>query len=545
MRRWSVGVTRALAIFGAAILVPIATNPAAGQIPNGRDTMRGLPAAEGAVPGENQDENRPATVEEPILAGAVDAHTYVVGPGDVLSLEYGGRAAGSTELTVDAEGRVRVPSLGLVVVGGKKLAAVREEIVRRLRPYLPGATIDLRLMEPRTFKVFVLGEVRSPGVVEVVGSARVLEAIEVAGGGNAMSSWRNIRVLRRDGTVVPADLDRFRRTGDWDSNPFLEDGDRVVVPVVVERMGVYGAVVRPGQYEFRVGDSLSTAIRLAGGLHPSARLDSVLVLRFLGNSTLDTMYTDIDRDVSGPGVALPLQADDRVFVRPQPEWRLARQVTVTGEVRSPGTYAIDEGNSRISDLLRWAGGFTPASALRNVQIERTQAGPPGGDVEFDRLSKLSRGEMTNSEYQTFQSRLALRQSAYLIDFSTGAPRPAEADVMLRNGDRINVSRIEMAVRVDGSVQHPGLLAYAPDRTVNDYIRMAGGASRRGDVNDARLTRAGTGTTVFARDVRRLEPGDFVYVPEKKDSQFWGNLRDVILVTGQVATVVLTVHQLTR
>ena len=527
----------------AAVVIPLAVGRAAAQLPDNQDAMRGLSATEGAVPGENSDERRRVVATKPVLAGPVDAAAYVVGPGDVLSLEYSGRAAGSTTMTVDGEGRVRVPSLGLLVVGGKTLAAVREEIVRRLRSFLPGATLDLRLMEPRVFKVFVLGEVQRSGAVEVVGSARVLEAIEAAGGGNPTTSWRNVHVLRHDGTIVGADLDLFRRTGDWNSNPYLVDGDRVVVPIAVERIGVFGAVARPSFYEFRAGDSLSTALRLAGGLMPGARLDSVLVLRFQGATALETLYTSIDRELTGPGVAAPLRADDRIFVRLQPEWRPSRQVTISGEVRYAGPYAIEEGKSRISELIRWAGGFTPKAALRNVRIERTQAAPPGGDMEFERLNKLTRGEMTNSEYQTFRSKLSVRQSAYVLDFSSGAIQPIEADIMLRDGDRVDVGRLEMVVRVDGSVQRPGLVAYDSSRSLRDYIRMAGGPSRRGNSGDARLTRAGTSTTAFARDVRHLEPGDFVYVPERKDTDLWVIFRDLVIVAGQVATVVLVVHQL--
>ncbi len=540
----SVPAVCGLAILWIALSSPMATGPAAAQ-PEGQDALRGLGATEGAVPGESSEERRGGVPPRPVLAGPVDASAYVVGPGDVLSLEYGGRAAGSTALIVDGEGRIRLPSLGLVTVGGKTLAAARDEIVRRLRSFLPGAILDVRLLEPRTFKVFVLGEVQRPGVVEVVGSARVLEALEAAGGGSGTSSSRNIRVLRSDGRVVSADLDRFRRTGDWDANPYLADGDRVVVPVLVERIGVFGAVARPGSFEFRRGDSLGTAIRLAGGLLPMARLDSVLVLRFRGATELDTLHAALDVALSGPGAAILLEADDRIFVRPQPQWRPARHAIISGEVRFPGPYAIEEGKSRLSDLVRWAGGFTPQAALRNVRLERTQDGAQPVDVEFERLSRLSRGEMTNSEYQTFRSKLAIRQGAYLIDYSTGVPLPPEADVMLREGDHVDVGRLEMVVRVDGSVQHPGLIAYEAARTVSDYIRMAGGPSRRGNVGDARLTRAGTSATVFARDVRRPEPGDFIWVPEKKDTDLWAILRDAIIVTGQLATVVLVVDQLSK
>src|SRR5262249_55349045 len=174
-----------------------------------------------------------------------------------------------------------------------------------------------------------------------------------------------------------------------------------------------------------------------------------------------------------------LQADDRVFVRSEPQWRPTRQVTITGEVRFPGTYAIQEGQSRVSDLMRWAGGFTPSAATRNVSLGRNLA-PGTEDVEFDRLSRLSRAEMPNSESQTFRGKLALRQSVYLIDFTAGAPRPAEADVMLRDGDRIDVPRLELAIRVDGSVKNPGLVQFDEGRSTSEYIRLAGGPTTRAD-----------------------------------------------------------------
>src|SRR4029077_16035217 len=175
-------------------------------------------------------------------------------------------------------------------VGGRTLTEVRTDIVHRLGPYVPGASLDVRLIQARIFKVFVMGEVKQTGTQEVTGSARVHEAIEAAGGTQPGASRRNVRVLRSGGGETIADLERSERTGDWEANPYLEDGDRVIVPVAVDRMGVFGAVARPSFYEYHPRDSLSTALRIAGGLRPEARPDSVLIVRFEGAQTLDTIY---------------------------------------------------------------------------------------------------------------------------------------------------------------------------------------------------------------------------------------------------------------
>ena len=531
-------IAHVLLVLATALPIAIASRAAAqgGSGSNG-SRVEGSPE----MPGEYSEERRPIPPAR-VIAGPVDPAAYMIGPGDVLSLEFGGRAAGSTALIVDSEGRVRVPSLGVVTVGGRALAAVRADLIKRLQPFLPGATLDVRLIEPRAFKVFVLGEVSQPGLVEVVGSARAFEGIAAAGGVDSAGSSRNIRLLRRDGRVVSVDLERFRRTGDWGANPYLEDGDRVVVPVVLNRFAIFGAVAHPGNYEVRADDSLSTAIMLAGGLLASARADSIEILRFHGAARLDTLMVDVDTSGAAP---MALEPDDRVYVRGRPEWRPERQVVIGGEVKFPGPYAIQEGVHRLSDLIRWSGGFTSQAALRNIKLVRSDHGSQVGDTEFDRLSRLSRAEMTNTEYQTFRSKLAVRQSGYLIDFSSGTPQPPGSDVLLRDGDRVDVGRLELSVRVDGSVQNPGLITYQRDRTVGDYIRLAGGPSHRGNVNDSRLTRAGSGNTLFARDVRTLEPGDFIFVPEKKDTDFWAIFRDVIIIAGQLATVVLVVHQLSH
>lgn len=533
----------------AACLVAVAGGPSGApaaslQEIGVEDDVLGSAAASGPV-GLTPAERDAATAlrrggtSRVVLGGPVDPEQYRLGPGDVLSLEYGGRASGSRTFTVDGEGRARVPELGLETLGGRTLAEVRAEFLRRLKPILPGAELDLRLVEPRTFKLYVLGEVAAPGVVVVVGSARVLEAVEAAGGATERASMRNVRVVRRAGEAVLADLRLFQRTGAWEANPYLQDGDRVILPLAVERMGVHGAVASPALYEFRPGDRLSTSIDLAGGLRPDARLDSALVIRFRGASTLDTLFVDLAAVRDGTAEDLPLAADDRVFVRPKPDWHQAHDVTVEGEVRFPGTYAIEEDKHRLSDVIAWAGGFTPYAALTNVRLERHLDGTTP-DVEFERLSRMSRAEMTNSEYQTFRGKLALRQATYLVDFSSGAPRPPEYDVLLKSGDRIGVGRLELSVRVDGRVKRPGLVAYQEGLGVDDYVRLAGGTTKRADAGDMRLTRAGSSTTQFARDVKKVEPGDFIWVPEKRDSNFWAVFRDVVIVAAQLATVVLVI-----
>ena len=487
----------------------------------------------------------PPTGPAPIstaLAGPIDPNRYLLGPGDVLLLEYTGRADRSQELIVDGEGRFRVPNLGSISVAGRPLQEVRDQIIRDLKPFVPGATIDLRIVQLRTFKVYVVGAVSEPGIAEVRGSARVIEAIDAVGGLGDRGSRRNIRILHSDGTEEIADLERFVWTGDIEANPYLRDGDRVVVPNQTRDVLVSGAIARSGSIEYRDGDTLLGLLEIAGGLLSQARLDSVLVIRFDGDRDLDTLVVDLDAVLAGSLSDIAIGEDDRIFVRSISQWHPEHQVNVVGEVMYPGLYAVVEGRDRISDILGAAGGFTPNASVKAVRILR-RPDIEGEDVEFDRLSRLTRAEMTDSEYQTFRGKLAIRQSAYLVDFSQGVASPPESDVLLRSGDIIEVERLELAVRVDGSVQRPGFVAYQTGLSVRDYLALVGGTTSRADMGGLRVTRAGSNETQRANSDWTIEPGDFIWVPEKKDTSFWDTFKDVIAVAGQVAAIVILLDTL--
>jgi protein involved in polysaccharide export with SLBB domain len=507
--------------------------------------LQGLEPEEQVILEEQlQSETTTRAAASAALAGPIDPKHYRLGPGDVLALEYTGTADLSRRLTVDGEGRIRVPNLGSMDVGGRTLAEVREEILTGLKPYITGAIIDLRMITPRVFKVYVVGSVENAGVVEVRGSARVVEALDAAGGLQSQASRRNIRVLRQDDQEVIADMQDFLWTGDWSANPYLEDGDRIIVPQMTQTIRIAGAVARTGLFEYRPGDTLADLIMVAGGPLTQARLDSVLVIRFRGADELDTLVVNVDEINDGVALDTPIFEDDRIFVRGRAQWHPARQVAISGEVYYPGSYAIQEGVDRVSDLIRWAGSYTPQAFRKGVRLlRRTEI--EGQDVEFERLSRLTRAEMTDTEYQAFRGKLAIRQAAYLIDFSDGQANPPESDVHLKGGDVVEVEKVELSVRVDGNVLRPGFIAYEPGKTVSGYIEMAGGTSARADLSKTRLTHAGSTESQLANSGWEVEPGDFIWVPEKKDTSFWDTFKDVIAVAGQMAAIVLLLDTLSR
>ncbi len=213
------------------------------------------------------------------LEGAIDAQQYRVGPGDVFSISIGGAEPIVASLSVSADGLLMLPAAGSVDVAGHTLADARREVLDALRPFFRNVRLDVALAQPRRFLVHVSGAVPNPGRFVATPVARVADVLQQAFAADSLTqatwiaegfapSLRQVRVLHRDGTASTIDLQQYRRTGDLSSNPYLRDGDQLVVPsyeIATQSVYVDGAVAFPGAYEHRPGDTAADLVALADG----------------------------------------------------------------------------------------------------------------------------------------------------------------------------------------------------------------------------------------------------------------------------------------
>ena len=474
------------------------------------------------------------------LPGPIDPNVYRVGPGDVLQLVLSGEVSRSIALDVDPEGMVLVPGTGNLRVEGRTLAEVRADLLRRMRDQFHHVSMDVRLSTMRTFRVQVTGEVREPGTAFVNGSMRVSDLLRPAGLLES-ASQRRIELRHRDGRVETADLARLLRTGDRTRDPWLQDGDVLQVPVATAFMHAAGAVARPGHVELAPGDSLSTLLRFAGGPSPSAVLDRALLITFVGPSEAESTWVDL-REVQAGRVDPVMRDGERLYVYAQPRYTQQQQASVFGEVGRPGTYPILEGVTRLSDLMRGCGGFLDGADQTAIHVHRRSSTPNDRDPELDRLLRLSRDQLTMTEYEVLRTKLAGLREDYRVDW----PRVAEdgnLDLLLRDGDIVQVDRKVLSIRVDGEVRRPGIVNYIAGQDIDDYVRAAGGYTNRAWRGKVRVTRAVTGQTLLARNVRTLDPGDFLWVPERSDLTAWDHFSRLLTTLAQIATVVIAVRSI--
>jgi len=491
----------------------------------------------------------PAAEGEQVLEKSVDPEEYVVGTGDVLSVDLWGEINLNHQLKITPEGNLLIPRVGRVEVGGKPLKEAKKTIQESVMKSYKNVKVTVTLVELRKFKVSVAGAVRTPGIYAVFANTRVSEVIAQAGGLLENSSGRNIEITHSDGTISKADVLKFWKTGERTRNPYVLGGDLVLVPAretIINACGIYGAVKSPGEFEYVSEDSLRDLIDLADGLTIDADFLRADLIRFNPDlNTTRTISIDLEGLISGKHRQsnIALMPDDRVFIRSIPDFHKKEQVTLNGEVFYPGEYDIEEDQTKLSEVITKAGGFTADASLAEAEMIRVYNVL---DPEFERLKNVPVADMTKSEYDYFKLRARETPGRVAVDFGKlFLEGQEEYDVVLKSGDTISIPPKSMVVNVSGSVVNPGLVPYQRGEDYRYYIRRSGGLSWKAREGNIQIVKGLTGKRLRPSKSRKIDPGDTILVPEKPERDYWGFFRDTMIVLGNLATIYLVVQQATE
>jgi polysaccharide export outer membrane protein len=487
--------------------------------------------------------------EEQILEKNIEPEEYVVGVGDVLSIDLWGEVNYSCQLQITPEGNLLIPRVGSVEVSGKSLREAKEIIQEAIMTSYKNVRVTVTLVGLRRFKVTVAGAVRAPGIYSVFANTRISEVIALAGGFLENSSLRNIVITHSDGTLSRADVFRFWRIGDRTRNPYVLGGDLVFVPareLNVNTCGIYGAVKSPGEFEYTAEDSLLDLINLAYGLTMDADFLRADLIRFNPDQhTTRSISIDLEGLISDndPQNNLALMPDDRVFIRTISKFHKKDQVTIRGEVLYPGVYEIEEDQTKLSEIIAKAGGFTPDASLAEAEMIRVYNVV---DPEFERLKSIPVADMTKAEYNYFKLRAREKLGRVGVDFEKlFLQGVSEYDVALKSGDFINVPPKSMVVNISGCVVNPGLIPYKSGENYKYYIKRAGGFSWKARKSKIQIVKGLTGERLRPSKSRKIDPGDTILVPEKLERDYWGFFKDTMIVFGNLATIYLVVQQATK
>jgi polysaccharide export outer membrane protein len=218
---------------------------------------------------------------------------YIIGPQDVLNIQVFDQADLGGKYTVETDGTFSFPLIGRVTAGGMTLRKFETELKKKLADgYFRNPQITVGVEQYRSQRVFVMGEVRSPGPVPLTGGMTLIEALARAGSTLPSSSGEVAIVRAPQGAKGPTLPDpekgaeilrasiRDLEGGSLKQNIELHDGDTIFVPRA-ESAYVFGQVKAPGAYAIQKDTTVLQALSLAGGVTENGAMNRIKVVRLI------------------------------------------------------------------------------------------------------------------------------------------------------------------------------------------------------------------------------------------------------------------------
>lgn len=412
------------------------------------------------------------------------------------------------------------------------------------------------ILERYENRVEISGAVFRPGAYALDERVRTLKDLVIIAEGPTEDAFLGRAILNRENpdlsrTVESVDLGKLLAGEIPDI--VLKRNDRLYVMSEDSLRQDYtvtleGEVMNPGTYPYALNMSIEDLIITGGGLRESASLMKVDVAR----RTRDPLATEESSLISEiftftieNGLIIEGEKDfllepyDIVAVRRSPGYKEQDRITLNGEVTFPGHYTKTYQNERLSSFLERAGGLTSSAYIKGATMLRQM------DAHERAMSEAAlRLSMQQSKDSISVESIDMARSSYYvgIDLEKILEKPGRnGDIVLREGDVINIPIMNNVVKITGGVMYPNAVAYREEMTLNDYIENAGGFGYR--ARRSKVYVVYMNNTISKGRGSKIEPGCEIIVPVKPERQgaSWG---DVVGVTTSVLSVIsLTVATL--
>lgn len=473
---------------------------------------------------------------------------YRLNPGDELIIGLTGSVqADSLHVTVDPEGRIFVPRVGAVTVGGLRYADVDRAIAAQVGRQYRDFHVAVSIGQLHGITVYVTGFAATPGAYSVSSLATLVDGVLAAGGPTTGGSFRSIELKRGGRTVSTFDLYDLLLRGDKSADVTLRNGDVIYIAPAGAQVAAIGSLNNEAIFEAKPGETLADVLRYAGGVSTVADDTRVLILdsfqtRAMGWTELaiDTLGTqpakrgEVLRVLSGIGLTGP--------VRNQ-----AVLVTVSGEVAKPGRYFMQPGVT-LGEVVGQAGGLTSqaypfASVITRESVRQQQKTSFQRAVADLQLALTTQPLVTSvpglmlqparlQAVQSLVAQLSARKpdGRLVLDLAPAATA-LPLDLILENNDTVLVRPIPVAVGVFGAVASPASFLFAGGTTVGAYLARAGGTLPVGDSRHIIVIRANGAVAATRHGNGMLKepvlPGDLIFVPINAGrGEFWAKVRDL-------------------
>jgi polysaccharide export outer membrane protein len=164
---------------------------------------------------------------------APDSGSYVIGPEDVLHVHVWREETLTRTVPVRTDGKISLPLIDEIDAAGLTPLQLKEALTRRLRDFVENPVVSVTVMEANSYKVYISGQVRSPGVYRLRSETSMTQIIPMAGGFTEWANQKKILIIRKENgreKRITVNYKKLIRGGDPGSNIILKPGDTIIVP---------------------------------------------------------------------------------------------------------------------------------------------------------------------------------------------------------------------------------------------------------------------------------------------------------------------------
>lgn len=390
-----------------------------------------------------------------------------------------------------------------------------------------GDEVEVKKMEARfENRISISGAVYLPGVFELSTEVNSVRKLINKAGGLLPEAFLERALIHRQNDDRSLETFAVDVAGVLDGSmpdvP-LQNNDELFIHSVFDlndqgTLTINGEVAVPGTFPFAANTTVQDLILQAGGLLRSASVVRVDVARMItdkeslvAQSDIATYFTfSMQNGFAVDGAdKFVLEPYDVVTVRRSPSFVANRTVSITGEVNFPGIYNMSKREERVTDLLAKAGDITDFAYVKGARLVRRMT-----DEERMQYQAMS-GVIANEGDTVLQVEM---NSTYSVAFDLvdAIKNPGgENDLVLRQGDVIDIPVYNNTVRIDGAVQMPTTIRYRHGLNKRNLVNAAGGYAKRAYKHKAFIVYMNGRVSKLGR-YTDIEPGCQVFVPRKEE-----------------------------
>ena len=413
--------------------------------------------------------------------------------------------------------------------------------------------------------VEVKGAVYRPGQFQMDGRVNTVKQLIECAGGLKDDAFMNRAILNRrnpNNTMENLAINLEELMSGKVADVTLRKNDVLLVPSLfdvqeVQTVTIFGEVAFPGTYEYVENMSVEDFIVNAGGLTEAASTAKVDVARRVKNSratsasdTISHMYSFAISDgliVEG-NPNFTLMPFDEVYVRKSPGYFKQENVVIEGEVLFNGTYALEKKNQRLSELVASAGGLTPQAYAQGARLVRAMTDEEKARLETTMETSLQLAK-DKADSLAIRNKI-MNQTDYPvgIELDKALAKPgSDADVTLRDGDRLIIPQYSNTVKMSGEVMYVNTVSYKKGKGLRYYLDQAGGYSNEAKKSKVYIVYM-NGTVARANRLNRnaIQPGCEIVVPIKdRERMKTTEILSLGSTSASLATVIIALTNILR